>query len=36
MPDIFRTYNPKKLKKPLKDFIFNTFANNCIPKYDYG
>ena len=36
MPDIFQTYNPKKLKKPLNDFIFNTFANNCIPKYDYG
>ena len=34
MPDIFRTYNPKKLKKPLKEFIYNTFSSNFIPKYD--
>ena len=32
MPDIFCKYNPKKLKKPLKAFIYNTFSSNCIPK----
>ena len=34
IPDILRTYNTKKIKKHIKDFIFQNFANNSIPKYD--
>ena len=32
LPDIFKTYNVKKLKKHLKEFIFEHFPSNSIPK----
>ena len=32
LPDIFKTYNPKKLKKYLREYIFHNFPNNSIPK----
>ena len=32
LPDIFRTYNYKKLKKYAKIFINDNFQNNFIPK----
>ena len=34
LPDQLRTYNSKKLKKYLKEFIYNYFPNNNIPKFD--
>merc|ERR1712240_569579 len=34
LPDQLRTYNPKKLKKHLKEFIYQYFPNNNIPKFD--
>ena len=34
LPDQLRTYNSKKLKKHLKEFIYNYFPNNNIPKFD--
>ena len=32
LPDIFKTYNPKKLKKYLREYIFHNFPNNSLPK----
>ena len=34
LPDQLRTYNPIKLKKHLKEFLYEYFPNNSIPKFD--
>ena len=34
LPDELRTYSPKKLAKHLRQYIFEYFPNNIIPKND--
>ena len=34
LPDELRTYNTKKLTKHLRQYIFEYFPNNTIPKND--